>query len=384
MTLPEALALCGLHAVRPDAEPVPVAEAAGRILAAPVRATVDLPSGDCSAMDGWAVRAVDTPGRLRDVGEHRAGHGSPSAVAAGEAVRVSTGALMPPGADAVARMEEVHPGDGTVEVPVTLRPGRDVRRRGEVMAAGDVLLEAGEVLAATAVTALGSAGLAAVTVRARPRVALIGVGDELVPLGGPLRPGQVHDSNRVGVAAQVVAAGGDVVSSVRAGDDRAGTVAAIRAALDDGVDLLVSVGGVSVGPHDHIRPAMEALGVACVFHRVRVMPCRPTWLGVHGGAVVLALPGNPVSAAVAFHLFGRVLLGRPEGWEHRAPLAAAHAARPGVVEALRCRLRAGVLHALPGQGAHAVGDLARADALALVEGEIRAGTPVPYTPLGWS
>lgn len=381
ISLTEARDLCRRHAVATGVEAVPVAESVGRILAVDARALVDLPSGDCSAMDGWAVRAADTPGRLRVVGEHRAGHGARVRVGPGEAVRVSTGALMPEGAHAVARVEEVAVDGPVVDVPVALRPGRDVRRRGEVLAVGDVLLRAGDVVAPTAVTALGSAGLACVQVRTRPRVAVIATGDELVPLGEALRPGQVHDSNRVGVAAQVAAAGGDVVSGVRVPDDRAATEMALRDCLDAGAEVLISVGGVSVGPHDHMRPALEGLGFVPVFHRVGVMPCRPMWLGVREGVVALALPGNPVSAAVAFHLFGRVLLGRGAGGEHRAPLAAPRSVRPGMVEAVRCRLHEGVLHPLPAQGAHAIADLARADALALVEGDVPAGVPVAYDPL---
>jgi molybdopterin molybdotransferase len=381
IALSEALELCGRHRVETGSEAVPVRDAAGRVLAEDVRAAADIPTGDSSAMDGWAVRAADTPGWVRVVGEHRAGHGAAVRVTEGTAVRISTGALVPEGADAVVRLEECTAHGDLLEVPVEVRPGRDVRRRGEVIMRGVLMLAAGTTVTAAAVTSLGAVGLARVAVRRRPRVAVIGLGDELVPLGGVARPGEVYDSNRFGVAAQAEDAGAEVISCTRVGDDPAAVVAAIRVALAAGANLVVTIGGASVGPHDHVRPSMEAAGVRPVFHGVRVRPCRPVWLGAGDDAVGLALPGNPASAAIAFHLFGRVLLGRGSGWRHRAPLSIPWEGRPGTVEVLRCGVRNGTLHPLASQAPHAVTTIAFAEALALVEGTVAAGTPVPFTPL---
>ncbi|MCC6831310.1 MAG: molybdopterin molybdotransferase MoeA [Thermoleophilia bacterium] len=381
ISLTDALAACAANRVATGEQTVPVAAAAGRVLAREVVARVDLPSADTAAMDGLAVRSADTPGTLATVGEHRAGHPGHVALGPGQAARISTGAVLPGGADAVVRREEV---GGTPEAATVpgVPPGRDVRRRGEVIGAGEVLLPAGVRIAPTAVTALGAVGMAELTVTVPPRVAVIGVGDELVPLGVPLRPGQVYDSNRVGVAAQLAAAGAEVISSTSVGDDRDATVQAIHTALGMGADMVVTVGGVSAGDHDHVRPAMRALGAEEVFRGVRVVPCRPLWLGRRDHVVLLGLPGNPASAGIALHLFGRVLLGHPAHWAPRAPLAVHRSPGPGMAQVLRCALRDGVLHPLRAQGAHAVTTMALADALALVEGDTPAGTPVPWSPMG--
>lgn len=381
VSLTDALAACAANRVATGEETVPVADAAGRVLARDVVAAVDLPSADCAAMDGFAVRWDDTPGTLTVVGEHRAGHPGGVVVGPGQAARISTGAVMPEGADAVVRREEAPEADGAVRVP-GVPEHRDVRRRGEVLVAGSVLMPAGRRVPATAITALGSAGAADVVVRARPRVAVVAVGDELVPLGGPIRSGQVYDSNRVGVGAQVAAAGAEVISSTSVGDDRDATIQAIHDALGMGADMVVTVGGVSAGDHDHVRPAMRALGADEILRGVRVVPCRPVWLGRRDRVVLLGLPGNPASAGIGFHILGRVLLGHDAHWPLRAPLGAAVTARPGMVHAVRCVVADGVLHPLPMQQAHNVATSAWAEALALVEGEAPAGTLVPWSPLG--
>lgn len=380
LTLHDALAACAAHRMATGEETVPVGAAPGRVLSRDVVALVDLPSADSAAMDGLAVRSADTPGTVVTVGEHRAGHPGDVVLAAGQAARISTGALLPDGADAVVRREEVGGTPGAAEVP-GVAPGRDVRRRGEVIAAGEVLLPAGTRVGPAAVTALGSVGMAEVAVRALPRVAVIGLGDELVPLGAPIRPGQVYDANRVGIAAQLAAAGAEVISSSSVGDDRDATVWAIHNALGMGADMVVTVGGVSAGDHDHVRPAMRALGAEEVFRGVRVVPCRPVWLGSREHVVLLGLPGNPASAAIAMHLFGRVLLGHDAHWPLRAPLAADWSPKPGMTQVVRCVLRDGALHPLRAQEAHAVTSMALADALALVDSPAAAGTPVPWSPV---
>jgi molybdopterin molybdotransferase len=383
VTLAEALEAVARIAPDPGREEVPLEAAAGRVLAGPVPAAADVPGYDGSAMDGWAVRARDTPGRLRVAGESAAGAPWDGRLGEGEALRVSTGAALPAGADAVVRQEDARPVGGAVEVPRTA-PGHDVRARGEVIEAGGELLPAGAVVGPHAVGALGAAGVVSVPVRRAPRVAILATGAELVPLGAPLRPGAVYDSSRIGLMAQIRAAGGEVAAAETVGDDAAATLGALGRLLALEPDLLVTTGGIGFGPHDHVAAALEAAGLRPVLRGLRVVPCRPTGLFAGPGGPALALPGNPVSAAVAFHLLGRPLLGRPEGWERRAPLDAPYPRHADRAEAVRCVEREGRLVALPQQDSHAVAPLARATALALVgpgEGPTPPGAVVPYSPL---
>ena len=222
VTLERALELAREHAVRTEPEEVPVAAAAGRRLAAPVVARADLPGEDASAMDGYALRAADAPGVLPLEGESAAGAPLAAALAPGRAARISTGARLPEGADAVVRLEDASERDGRVRVPAAA-PGDHVRRRGEVIGRDDVLLPAGAWVGPHEVVALGSAGHASVSCHRRPRVALLATGAELIPLGAPPRPGAVWDSSRVGLAAQAAAAGGRPVAALTVGDDRAAT-----------------------------------------------------------------------------------------------------------------------------------------------------------------
>lgn len=383
----EALGLARALAPALPAEPVPVPEAAGRVLAEDVRAGRDLPAHPSSAMDGWAVRAADTPGALAITGESAAGHPSRVALGAGCAIAVSTGAFLPEGADAVARREIVDVEETTVAVAEAVAPGRDVRRRGETIRAGGLLLGRGHRVAPHEVGALGAMGRAEVLCARRPRVAILATGAELVALGAPLTAAQVHDSSRHGIAAQAVAAGAVVVASVAVGDDLEATVAALAALLDaDGdarPDVVVTNGGISGGDHDLVRPALGRLRVEEEARGLRARPVHPTYLGRRGDQVVLGLPGNPASAAVGFHLLGRPLLGNPDGWWRRAPLTAGVETRPGRAELLRCAEGPEGLTPAPDQGPHAVTSLAGATALAWVgeDDDGAAGLEVRFTRL---
>ncbi len=379
------------RAARLPAEEVPAGEAAGRRLAAGVRSLGDHPRFTNSAMDGYAVRAADTPGELRLVGESRAGSPWEGMLGAGEAIGISTGAELPEGADAVLRREDADERDGLVITAERVEPGRDVRRAGEDLAIGEMLMAAGAVVPAHAVAALAAAGHASVPCERRPRVAILGSGDELVPPGEPLGPGQVYDANRVGLAAQARAAGAEVVATDLVRDERAATIATLSRLLEgDGgprPDLLVTIGGVSVGRHDHLRPALQAAGVREVLYGLRIRPGHPLWLGERGDQIVLGLPGNPVSAAVCFHLFGRPLLGRDEPWDRTAPLADAYRKGTRRAEFVRCRREGDALRPLPRQASHAITSLAGADALAWIPEEaeeLAAGAHVRWAPFGAS
>lgn len=387
LSVEEAIALAASLAPVLPAEPVPVPAAAGRVLAEDVSAGRDLPAADSSAMDGWAVRAADTPGLLRAVGESAAGSPAAAVVEPGTAVAVSTGASLPAGADAVARREVVaHDGDA-VRVTEAVAPGRDVRRRGETIRAGALLLAAGHRIAAHEVGPLGATGRAEVLCRRRPRVAILATGAELIPLGAPAGPAEVHDSSRHGLAAQVVAAGGVIVASEAVGDDLDDTVAALAAMFgaqgDRRPDIVVTNGGISAGVHDLVRPALARLGVEDVARGVRAKPVHPTYIGRHDDQIVLGLPGNPASAAVAFHLLGRPLLGAEERWWRRGRLTHAVETRPGRAELLRCVEGPDGLTPHPDQGPHAVTSLAGATALAWVgeDEDGSAGSVVAFSRL---
>jgi molybdopterin molybdotransferase len=386
-TLQQALELARANAVGTEAEEVPVAAAAGRRLAADVTARADLPGEDASAMDGYAIRAADAPGELAVAGESAAGAPLSRGLAPGSAARISTGARLPPGADAVVRREDAVERGARVRVPAAA-PGDHVRRRGEVLAAGAVLLAAGAWVGPHEVVALGSAGLASVRCRRRPRVALLATGAELVPLGDVPRPGAVWDSSRVGLASQAAAAGGRPVAALTVGDDAGATLLALEALLDEGderPELVVTAGGVGGGRHDHVRAALARAGVEEILRGVMADPCRPVWLGRRADQVVLGLPGNPVSAAVGFHVIGRELLGRREDWRRRAALARDWPAHADREDLPRCAIAPdGRLEPMPHQGSHAVTSLCGADAIARIPaggGGPRAGEAVAYSAL---
>jgi molybdopterin molybdotransferase len=365
-----------------------VPEAAGRTLAEDVRAARDLPPGPQSAMDGWAVRAGETPGTLRVRGESAAGRASERPLGRGEAARISTGALVPEGADAVARREVVSLDGDVVTIEEAVRPGRDVRAHGEVIRAGGLLHAAGHRIAPHEVGGLGAVGRAAVLCLRRPRVAIVSTGEELVALGEPVRADQIHDSSRHGLAAQARAMGAEVIASEVVGDDPERTVAVLGRLLDAAgdarPDILITNGGIAGGAHDHVRAALARLGVEEVVPGVRATTIRPTVVGVRDGQAVLGLPGNPVAAAVALHVLGRPVLGAPEDWWRRAPLAVGMASKPGRADLVRCAESPDGLVPTADQTSHAVTSLAGATVIAWLpeEGDgVAAGAEVPYSRL---
>lgn len=379
--LARALALCRAWAVPRASETVPIARAAGRVLAADVRMAGDHPPFDNSAMDGWAVRSADTPGTLRVVGESTAGGPWSGAVGPGEAVAISTGAMVPPGADAVVPRERAAVEGDRVTVP-SAPAGQFVRRRGEDAPAGTLLMPAGRVVAPHHVAALAAAGLAEVTVLAPARAVLVVSGDELVVPGGPLGPGQVWDVNGVALPAVLAEAGAELVAHGTVGDDAAATEGTLAAALD-AAELVVTSGGVSVGDHDHVRPALARLGVEEVFWGVEIRPGHPLYLGRRGDVRVLGLPGNPVSAVVCLSVFGRPLLGMDDPWAE-IPLAEAY--RPGTrrTDLIRCTLTPRGLVPAARQASHDVTSLVAATHIAAVPAggaEVAAGEPLMAVPL---
>lgn len=288
------------------AETLPLEEAGGRFSAMVYESPVDLPGFDNSAMDGFALNSADTPADLRIVGESRAGSPWTGTLERGQAIAISTGAAMPDGADAVLRKEDAVLDGEAIGVASVVEPGRDIRRRGEVMSAGAEVLGAGTALGTVELGILATIGRGEVTCHRRPTVALLTTGDELVSPGGSLAPGQIFNSNSVVVASLIEGAGAELVTVEWVPDDRPAMVDALRRNL--GADLTVICGGVSVGEHDHVKPALAELDVDQSFWGLALKPGRPAWFGRRGDARVLGLPGNPVSALVVFSLLGVPLL----------------------------------------------------------------------------
>ena len=289
-----------------ETETVPIGACAGRTLAADIAALRTQPPFANSAMDGYAVRAADVaqvPARLAVVGESAAGRGFRGTVGAGEAVRIFTGAPLPAGADAVVIQEDTEAADSAVLVHEPSGPGRHVRAAGLDFAEGDRLLTAGTRLDPRRVALAAAGGHAALPVRRRPRVAILATGDELVRPGEPAGPDQIVASNGLALAAIAEAAGAEAIDLGIAGDSFPALEAAFAEARAQGADLLVTLGGASVGEHDLVQSALRAQGLDLGFWRVALRPGKPLMHGRLGPMLVLGLPGNPVSSIVCGHLF---------------------------------------------------------------------------------
>jgi molybdopterin molybdotransferase len=376
-----------------DAEPVPAGAGAGRYLAEDVVAKVDLPPFASSAMDGYALRAGDTPGRLPIVFRIAAGVPADRALAEGEAMAISTGGAVPDGADSVVPIEIVVESDNALNVPAPVAPGANVRPVGGDVRAGDLVLAAGTRIGAAQIGALAAAGVAGVAVAKRPRVIVLSTGTELRAPGESLEAGQIYESNAPMLVAAFEAAGAEVERIGPVTDDECEH----RRALEHGLeaDVLVSSGGVSVGPHDLVRRILSELGVEEDFWGVAVRPGKPLAFGVRGNTLVFGLPGNPVSALVGVELFVRPALlalqgaTDPEPAYETARLASPlrrNAARDELARARSRRDGDGtLLEPLTGQESHMIARAASADALVLVpsgEGELAAGEHVRYLRLG--
>jgi molybdopterin molybdotransferase len=363
---------------------------AGRVLAADVAAAVSLPPFSTSAMDGYAVRASELGDGPVPIAFRLAAGDPPRPLPAGAVAGIATGAPMPPGADAVVPVEDAEEVDGGLRAGRP-RAGAHIRPVGGDVESGRIVAQAGRTLSPALLAAIAAVGTARVRVARRPRLAAIATGSELVRAGSALEPGQIYESNLTAIVAQSNRAGAEVVAAEIVADDRAATEAAFAAALS--ADVVVSSGGVSVGPHDHVKGALDALGVREVFWRVAHKPGKPLWFGVApSGALVFGVPGNPVSSLVCFELFVRPALRALQGApEERRPVA--RLARPVKRlqtrdHAVRCRLLPGSdgmeLDPAGAQDSHLIVHASGADAVALVgagEGDVPAGTLVEYVPL---
>jgi molybdopterin molybdotransferase len=407
------------HAVLAVAEPVgteqiQTADALGRVTAETVAANVSLPPWANSAMDGYAIRAADTlaatedaPTQLEVVGDIAAGAAPAVTVTSGSAVRIATGARLPPGADAVVPVEATTPLDATGRlgsrgrdatgplpaaclVHERVEPGGSVRAAGSDLTAGATLLAPGTGITAAIVALVAGAGVADIVVHRRPRIAVLATGDEVRASGADLGPAGIPDANGPGLRALVSASGGEPIDLGIATDDLDDVLTRLRCGLDAGADALIVSGGVSVGPYDVVKTAIERIGRIDLW-RVAVQPGKPFAFGVAdrpgGGAPVLlfGLPGNPVSSAITFELFvrpairslagrhdllrpvDRAVLGEPVRKSHgRRAFLRVEAERDAVGGPVRDGQGRVMVHLAGGQDSHVISALAAADALAVV------------------
>ena len=334
LTVEEARGRMLADAARLGVEEVALADALGRVLAAPIVADRDQPPFDASAMDGWAIRRADLrpEARFQIVGESAAGRAYGQAVAPGQAVRIFTGAPVPPGADLVVIQENATRDGDTVRFAIDRDPPPgNIRPAGGDFRAGDALLAEGTRLDAWRLSLAASAGRAKLSVARRPRVAILATGDELVPPGATPAPDQIFESGSFSLAALVQTWGGEAVKLPALADDLNTIVHAVDAAQ---ADLIVTVGGASVGDHDLVKPALTILGLSLRVETVAVRPGKPTWFGTLAsrnggdGRRVLGLPGNPASALVCAELFLRPLLAALTGADAAVALGAGVLAAP--------------------------------------------------------
>lgn len=384
---------------RLPSEQVELHAALGRVLAEDASAAEAVPAFDSSAMDGFAVRAQDiahaaagSPSILLVVGESRAGSPARATVGEGEAISISTGAIVPDGADTVVRVEDTRKGGERVEVLAPCVRDQNLRRAGEDIQAGQTVLQAGRRVGPAELGVLGSLGYDTVACAREPQLSVLVSGDELIAPGEPMRPGTVRDSNSLTIGTLARRAGAQVISSNTMPDEPGATRRAIAAAVHE-ADVTVICGGVSVGAHDHVRPSLESLGARQVFWGIALKPGHPAWFGTLDGTLIFALPGNPVSAMVTFILLVapalRALLGvLPEDVRYTAVMDVDYEKPAGRAHAVRCRLRAhdDGWHATPtgAQGSHILTSMLDADALAMIPSDtvkIRAGERVQIEPL---
>jgi molybdopterin molybdotransferase len=307
------------------AQTIALKDAIGRVLAEDVAAVRDQPPFTASAMDGWALRSGDSPGALLIVGESAAGHGYDGVLEAGQAVRIFTGAAVPAGADTIVIQEDATRERERVAVPAST-PGANIRPAGGDFRAGQPLLTKGTRIDPWRLSLAASAGRAEISVHARPRVAIVSTGEEIVEAPAAPGPYQIYDSGAPALAAMVQAWGGQPSKLKPVRDELDAVIEALRSA---GADLIVTVGGASVGDHDLVRAAAQALGLSLKVGSVNVRPGKPTFFGVlEDGRKLLGLPGNPASAFVCAELFLGPLIAKFQGAAGQFGLATARLAGP--------------------------------------------------------
>lgn len=365
------------HLVLLPMEQVPLGEAQGRYAAHAVPAPFDHPLFDCSAMDGYAF--AHGPAQWTVVGEVAAGAVFPRPLGPGECVRIFTGAMLPPGADTVVMQERAHRDGNTMShSDARLLRGGNVRRKGEQLRAGDAVLPQGARLDAATIGLLASAGVQEVELARKPRVAVLVSGDEFTE-GALPRPGKIFGSNGVMLQAALRNEGIEV-ALLHVGDDREALVAALARA-SEAFDLVITTGGVSVGDHDLVRPALDTLGATVVLHGVKQKPGKPMLFARLGTSPVFGLPGNPRAVLVLFleyvAPFLRAMQGAQAPWMRSEvlPVVQAVAVKGDRAEFRAARIAGGQVHLLADEGSHMLRSLAEADALAFIPAQVRMLRP---------
>ncbi|MGV3614829.1 MAG: gephyrin-like molybdotransferase Glp [Fimbriimonas sp.] len=382
-----------LATILADARPLPLRLAPvdsdlRGVLAREVAAPIDLPPFDNSAVDGYAVR-LPIEGPLLLVGETSAGQPAGRPLQPGEAIRIFTGAPIPPGTHAVVMQEDVSAEADRITVPETPRPSANIRRQGEELHVGAPVLPAGHVVTPATIGVLATLGLTEVAVSDTPRIGIVATGNELVPPGQPLAAGQVYASNGVALAAAARALG--VATTVAHAVDDPG---ALREALAEALtshDIVITAGGVSVGAYDYVRSAWRELGLTERFWRVAIKPGKPVLFGIApNGSLAFGLPGNPVSALVTFHLFVRPAIRAMQGLPPEPPvslrLGSPVRGSVGRDDFVRVQLVDGLAFPLERQGSHMASGLALADALVRIPAgaTLDAGSVAPAIRLNWT
>lgn len=362
-------------------------QAWNRVLAAPLSARVDVPPQANSSMDGYAVRCADLEAdRPLPVSQRIPAGAAPAPLAPGTAARIFTGAPIPPGADAVVMQEQAELDTGQVRFTAPVQPGQNIRPQGQDLRAGQALLAAGDRVSAAAMGVLAAAGIDRVPVYRPLRVALLSTGDELVPPGQPLQPGQIHDANRYLLTGLLQQAGVTAIRYHHAADTAAATAEALRQAAADS-DLILSSGGVSVGEEDHVRSQVEALGELQLW-RIRLKPGKPFAAGRVGATPFIGLPGNPASSLVTFCLLALPALRHLQGLndclvaEEVRPAGFSREQAGSRDEYLRVRLDDGRLLPEGNQSSGVLGNSLQADGLARIPAgsRVEPGQPLMFLP----
>ena len=376
------------------AEDVPLADAAGRILASPLIAHLDLPPFDTTARDGWAIRLGGRfPARFLILGTLAAGRVAADGVGPGEALKIMTGAPIPTGADAVVPVEDAREEAGAVQVDSPPRPGAHVRRQGEVFSRGSALLPAGGILTPARLALAASAGHRDVPVVRRPSAGVLVTGEEIAAAGRGPGPGRIPNSNGPLLRTALARAGAKVTDLGVCRDDLAELAERFRSGASSQLDLLISTGGVSAGDFDLVPAALRSIGARVVFHKVAIRPGKPVLFARLGSTLVFALPGNPASAAVGFDFFVRAALRTMAGLPPLPATIRAALLAPVRNKGTRLALLPGRLHfaggtvgvePVPTRGSHDLLSQALADAIFLVPGgeSLRAGETVESYPAG--
>lgn len=374
-TFEEARRLLAQSVHRLEPASLRLREALGYVLAQDIYSPLELPLFDSSAMDGYAVRSSDIMGelpvKLKIAGEVKAGDFKKRGLVKGEAYRIYTGAQIPVGADAVLVQEEGEEAEGFVIVKRHVRHGDNVRKAGEEVRKGELVLNAGTLLTPPAIGMLATMGISRVSVTRKPSVFVIATGSEVVEPGKRLKPGKVYESNTYSIHAALRSMGIDRVKAARAKDDPSSIEALFRKALD-AHDVLVFTGGVSVGRYDFVSGVFEKTGVEEVFHKVAQKPGKPVYFGRCDGKLIFGLPGNPASALVCFYQYVYPAIRKMSGLdpiflqEGEFILEENIQVKPGKVHFIFGKATGGSVVPLPHQASHMLSSFAVANCMVVV------------------